>query len=78
MRKWKAKLKDWGFEKYSKSEDMTFITSKLQSRKAEGKDTAFYVSGRQITEEAMNNFINRKKGVAENIASPTASKELHP
>lgn len=78
MRKWKAKLKDWGFEKYSKAEDMAFITSKMQSRKAEGKDTEFKIGGRQITKEAMENFMNRKRADGENIGSPTASKIYTP
>jgi len=78
MRKWKSKLKEWGFEKYSKAEEMAFIASKLQNRKEEGKDTAFFVGGRQITKEAMENFMRRKKVDAEKIGSPTTSKELHP
>lgn len=78
MRKWKSKLKDWGFDKYSKAEEMAFIASKLQDRKTEGKDTAFLVGGRQITKEAMENFMRRKKVNAEKVGSPTASKESHP
>jgi hypothetical protein len=78
MRKWKAKLKDWGFEKYSKAEEMAFIASKLQDRKAEGKDTTFFVRGREISKEAMENFIKRKKADAEKIGLPTTSKELRP
>jgi hypothetical protein len=74
MRKWKAKLKDWGFEKYSKAEDMAFIASKMQSRQAEGKDTDFFVGGKQIPKEKMETFMKRKKGVTENILSPTAGK----
>ena len=77
MRKLKSKLKDWGFEKYSKAEEMAFIESKLQSRKAEGKDTTFFVGGRQVTKEALENFMKRKKVDAERIGSPTTSKELH-
>jgi hypothetical protein len=74
MRKWKAKLKDWEFEKYSKAEDMAFMASKMQSRQAEGKDTNFFVGGKQIPKEKMETFMKRKKGVAENILSPTTGK----
>ncbi|KAN0106844.1 hypothetical protein V8E51_009720 [Hyaloscypha variabilis] len=73
MRKWKSKLKDWGFEKYSKAEEMTFIASKMQSRTAEGKDTAFFVGGRQVTKETLENFMRRKKVDAERVRSPTTT-----
>jgi hypothetical protein len=74
VRKWKSKLKDWGFEKYSKAEEVAFFASKLQNRKAEGKGTAFFVGGRQITKESMENFLRRRKVDTEKIGSPTTSK----
>ena len=78
MRKWKSKLKDWGFDKYSKAEEMAFIASKLQNRKAEGKDTVFFLGDKQITKETTENFMKRKKVNAEKIVSLAAGKELRP
>ncbi|PMD28754.1 hypothetical protein L207DRAFT_594121 [Hyaloscypha variabilis F] len=48
---------------------MAFIASKLQSRKAEDKDTAFFVGGRKIAKETLENSIKRKKVDAEKIRS---------
>ena len=76
MRKWKSKLKGWGFDKNSNAEEMAFIASKLQNRRAEGKDTVFMRGDKQMTNEAAENFMERRKANAENVASPAAGKEL--
>jgi hypothetical protein len=60
------------------AEEMAFIASKLQNRKAEAKDTAFFVEDKQITEETIENFMKRKNVNAEKIGSPTTGKELLP
>jgi hypothetical protein len=75
-RKWKAKLKDWGLDKYSKADEMAFIASKSQSRKSEGKDTTFFLGDKEITNETIERLMKRTHMNAEEILSPTAGLSL--
>jgi hypothetical protein len=60
-RKWKAKLKEWNFEKYVPADEMSFIVAKLGKRKTdEGKDTLFFRGETRITPDRIENFKKRK------------------
>lgn len=51
-RKWKLKLKEWGFEKYLSSAAMKILVAKAERRAVvEHKDTVFFHGKTQITPE---------------------------
>jgi hypothetical protein len=55
-RKWKEKVKEWGFEKNVPSCDMSYMVAKSAKRKAKGKDTTFYRNGMQVDENKIEQF----------------------
>ena len=59
-RKWKNKLKEWGYEKNIKTYDMQCIVAKGTKREREGKDTIFFHGDTQITATRIENFKKRK------------------
>jgi hypothetical protein len=60
-RKWKQKLKEWGFEKYVGASNRQFVLEKLISRqKREGKDTLFFHGGTQIPANKIEAFRRRR------------------
>jgi len=72
MRKWKSKLKEWSYKKYSKAEELNFIVSKARKMKAEGKDTIFFFGEEVITNEKIKTFKKRRLGNKDQTASPIA------
>ncbi|KAE9382026.1 hypothetical protein N431DRAFT_322170, partial [Stipitochalara longipes BDJ] len=68
VRKWKEKLKEWNFDKNISASDMSIIVSKAEKRaREEGKETAFFHGGAQITRERIEQF-KRRKNFREDIA----------
>jgi hypothetical protein len=60
-RKWKEKLKEWGFEKYVPAKEMNFITAVAEKRSREGgKETVFFRRGVPINSEKIEQFKRRK------------------
>ncbi|KAH7379808.1 hypothetical protein BKA64DRAFT_236943 [Cadophora sp. MPI-SDFR-AT-0126] len=61
LRSWKAKMKEWNFEKNLPANEMAFIAAKADKRKAdEGKDTVFFRGDIKIESERIDNFKKRK------------------
>jgi hypothetical protein len=61
-RGWKAKLKEWQFEKYLSTAEMKVLLAKGQKRlRDEGKKTTFLRHGLEIKEEKFENFKKRMK-----------------
>ncbi|KAE9362874.1 hypothetical protein N431DRAFT_475704 [Stipitochalara longipes BDJ] len=66
-RKWKMKLKDWGFEKYISSSSMKFIVAKVEKRaREEEKDTVFLHHKLEVASSRIKLF--KKKGNVEAIS----------
>jgi hypothetical protein len=71
-RKWKDKLKEWGFEKHLAVPEMKVIIAKAEKRARAGKDTVFIHNGIVMPTEKIENF-KRRKVVRETApASPSA------
>ena len=62
-RKWKEKVKEWGFEKNVPTRDMNFIVAKAEKRKAEGKETIFYRNGTQFDESTIEQFKKKETDI---------------
>ncbi|KAH8763489.1 hypothetical protein F5882DRAFT_467335 [Hyaloscypha sp. PMI_1271] len=61
VRKWKMKLKEWGFEKYLSKSDMVIIAAKAEKRRREeGKETVFYQGKTRISDDKIGNFKRRR------------------
>jgi hypothetical protein len=81
-RKWKEKLKEWGFQKNLPASDMAILVSKREKRlRDDGKDTTFYLKsgleGSDLVEvrvEKLENFKKRKIAHIIQPSSPSASK----
>jgi Clr5 domain len=81
-RKWKEKLKEWGFQKNIPASDMAILVSKSQKRlREEGKDTIFYLKsgleGSDLVEvkiERLESFKKRKISHILQTTSPNPSK----
>jgi hypothetical protein len=71
-RKWKAKLKGWGFEKHLSENEMRIVVAKVDNRKRAGKDTAVFHNGLQLPAEKIDNFKRRKVIRESGPASPSA------
>ncbi|KAN0108734.1 hypothetical protein V8E51_008476 [Hyaloscypha variabilis] len=72
-RKWKDKLKEWGFEKNLSENDMRIVVAKVDKRKAARKETHVFLNGVQMTVEKLENFKKRKTVRESGPASPSAS-----
>ncbi|PQE32581.1 hypothetical protein CJF32_00004116 [Rutstroemia sp. NJR-2017a WRK4] len=59
-RKWKEKMKEWGFEKHISKRDMNIIVAKQRQRQNEGKDTIFMHYSNEISAERIERFKRRK------------------
>jgi hypothetical protein len=68
-RKWKEKVKEWGFEKNVPSCDMSYMVAKSAKRKAKGKDTTFYRNGMQVDENKIEQFKKRRMTASNDISS---------
>lgn len=72
-RKWKAKLKEWSFEKHLSEGDMKIVVAKMDKRRREtGKDTVVFHNGVQVPAEKITNFKRRKVIRESDPASPGA------
>lgn len=72
-RKYKAKIKQWGFGKHVALSDMKAITAKVEKRaREEGKDTLVLVGGVPMHPQRLETF-KKRKFVKESIPeSPSA------
>jgi len=78
VRKWKEKLKEWKFEKNVSASDMTIVLAKAEKRaREEGKETAIFHGGNQITKERIEQFKRRKTFREEVMMSPSAGRFSH-
>jgi len=69
-RKWKEKLKEWGFQKNLPAYDMAILVLKRDKRlREDAKDTTFFQNGMEIRAEKFENFKRRKIA---NIIQPKA------
>ena len=76
-RKWKLKLKEWGFEKYLSTTAMKILVAKAERRAlVEKKDTVFLHGKREIATERIELFKTRKCFREGPVASPSQS-QLH-
>jgi hypothetical protein len=74
-RKWKEKLKEWGFQKNRPSREMAILISKRDKRlRDEGKDTIFFQNGAEIRGGRLENFKKRKTTKIVQPVSPSASE----
>jgi len=76
QRKWKSKLKDWGYLKKLNEDDMKIVVAKVDKRSREGKHTVVSHAGSKITIERMRNFKRRKTVKDSEAATPSAGKRL--
>lgn len=76
LRKWKDKLKEWNYDKYLSKDEMKFIVTKQEKRKAEGKETIFVRGGQEISSDRIEGFKRRKVNEVENDASPDAGMSV--
>ena len=58
VRRWKDKLKEWGCIKNMAADE--WIVAKGTKRAREGKDTAFFHIGIEVTTQRIENFKRRK------------------
>jgi hypothetical protein len=73
-RKWKLKLKEWGFEKYLPATAMKILVAKAERRAVvENKDTVFFHGKTQIAPERIDLFKKRKAFREGPMASPSQS-----
>ncbi len=76
-RKWKAKLKDRGFEERLSEGDMEIVVAKMDKRRREtGKDTVVFHNGIQVPAETIANFKRRKVVRESGPASPGTHRSL--
>lgn len=73
-RKFKMKLKEWGYEKYLTKLDKKNMIAKAEQRSTEGKATVFYHNGVRVTNERVDNFKRRRVANEEPIPASTAGK----
>jgi len=73
-RKWKLKLKEWGFEKYLSSTAMKILIAKAERRAlVEKKDTVFFHGKKEITPERIELFKMRRSFTEGPAASSSQS-----
>lgn len=76
-RKWKQKLKDWGFQKNHAAKDIAILISKRAKRlRDDGKETVFFQDGIQIRMGKLENFKRRKTQQTALPISPNARTYL--
>lgn len=60
-RKWKDKLKEWGFKKHVPATEMAFMVAKAEKGKLEdGKDTIFHRNGMLVEESKIEQLKKRR------------------
>jgi hypothetical protein len=73
-RKWKLKLKEWGFEKYLPAAAMKILVAKAERRAmVENKETVFFHRETQIPPERIELFKRRRTFREGPMASPSQS-----
>src|SRR6266487_1779846 len=76
-RKWKDKLKEWGYEKHLHKREMKIVAAKGEKRlMEEAKDTLFFHNGILIPKEKIENFKRRKAVKESDPASPSTREYL--
>ncbi|PQE10459.1 hypothetical protein CJF30_00010430 [Rutstroemia sp. NJR-2017a BBW] len=75
-RKWKEKMKEWGFEKHISKRDMNIIVAKQQQRHMEGKDTIFMHCSNEVSAERIETFKRRKVANESLPISPSTDDTL--
>jgi len=72
-RKWKSKLKEWGFDKHIPAKDMQVLVAKAEKRaRDEGKETVFFQGEAEIAPKRFENFKRRKTTHTMEAVSPSA------
>ncbi len=75
LRKWKDKLKEWGYEKHLSQSDMKILVAKGEKRlREEGKGTDFFHHGIEVPKKKIETFKKRKVVRESDPASPSACK----
>lgn len=73
MRKWKDKLKEWGFDKNIPAQHMQILVAKAEKRaRDDGKETVFLHGGSEVRPERFEHFKKRKTMQLMEAASPSA------
>ena len=75
-RKYKAKIKEWGFEKNIGLSDMMVISAKAAKRAREGKDTLILIGEVPMDPRRLETFKKRKVVKESMPESPSAGKSL--
>jgi hypothetical protein len=77
-RKWKAKLKEWDFEKHLSEGEMKIVVAKMDKRRrATAKDAVVFHNGVQAPAEKIADFKRRKVVRESDPASPGACTVGH-
>ena len=71
VRKFKEKMKKWGFEKYLTADETRFMAIKAKAREEEGKSTAFFKNGMAIYQRRIEKSAKRKRDDFEKV-NPSA------
>jgi hypothetical protein len=73
-RKWKMKLKEWGFNRYMRAKDMSIVIAKVEKRREEGIETEIFHGETLIHPERLETFKKRKATKVNDVESPSAGK----
>jgi hypothetical protein len=77
IRTWKAKLKEWKFEKYLTGREKAGLVKRAEKHKREeGKETVFFHFDRQVNPATLENFKKRKRGKVLEVSSPICREYL--
>jgi hypothetical protein len=76
-RKWKEKIKEWGYSKKLSEDDMKVVVAKVAHRSRQGKRTVVSHAGSTIAKERLRNFVRRKTVKSSQAMSPSACEILH-
>ena len=74
IRQYKAKVQEWGMEKYIKAQDMQILLAKRDQRARDrGVRTAFVANDVDLEEDRINLFGKRRSGKSGDYVSPSTS-----
>jgi hypothetical protein len=73
-RTWKAKLKEWKFEKYLRDKEKTIVIGKGEKRTREAKEALVFRRDRQARPGRLANFKRRKSENGIKVVSPSAGE----
>ena len=78
-RKWKEKLREWGFDKNLPDLHMKIVVAKAEKRRAEeDKATEFFYNGVAIPNQKIETFKKRKTYRDSERLSPSVGKSISP